>query len=515
MLNSGVRYAVLLLLIALTGCASLPTGLMKKTSAAIATPQDTALGKVVLASAPAGQVSGFRLLPAGPYAYDTRIALIRRAQRSLDLQYYVINKDDSGQTLLKELTDAATRGVRVRLLIDDFFTSGQDAMLLSLALQPNIEVRLFNPFAGGRASLLTRLFSSAWDLKRISHRMHNKLFIADNAMAVTGGRNIGDEYFMYAAGSNFIDMDVLAAGAVVRELSGVFDGYWNSDYVYPIEALVSAGEMKKGAPYFEITTSRSPLAQEVRDPLGYGPLACELEAGKLDLIWAPASVFADSPSKVAGVTEDNLHGTVSSRLLQVMGTATTEVLVASPYFVPGKVGMAAIRKLHARGIRMVLLTNSLAATDAPLVYVAYARYRREMLKEGVIVYEISPMRAQKRGALGSFGSSRAMLHAKIAVVDRKQLFIGSMNSDARSARENTEMGLVIQSPELAQQIVQLMAKDGGASSHLVRLADKPAGIEWVARDGDIESIDDDEPDVPFFLKFKLWLFASFAPEELL
>ena len=509
----------------LTGCASLPASDPKTPSQAFSAPYETALGKIALASAPTGNAdqSGFRLIPLGAFAFDTRIELIRRAERSLDLQYYVIANDESGLTLLKELAAAAARGVRVRLLLDDLYTTGLDQSLLSLAKLPNVEVRLFNPFPSGRNALWSKFLLSAGDFQRINHRMHNKLFVADNVMAVTGGRNIGDEYFMYASAANFIDMDAFVAGNIVRDLSEVFDRYWNSAYVYPLAAFVAddlraATEVPR-APDFGIARTRGPLAADAVDALGYHPIAFELERGKLDLIWAPAMVFADSPLKVTGLTEGGMHTTVTSNLMHVMDAAQEEVIVISPYFIPGKIGMEAIRRLSERHVRMVLVTNSLAASDAPLVHIGYSHYRKAMLKLGVEIYEINPERMKQRNKVFEFGSSRAMLHAKIAVIDHKQVFVGSMNSDPRSSRDNTEMGIVVDSPKMAGQIISLMQSDGPSGSFRLRNADKPNGFEWVANDREDqdpagEEILDDEPGAGIWLKATLQLLAPFAPEEL-
>ena len=515
----------LICLILLAGCVSLPSSNDKPASLAFNAPYDTPLGKIALASTPENNEdrSGFRLIPLGAFAFDTRIELIRRATRTLDLQYYVIANDESGHMLLKELAAAAARGVRVRLLVDDLYTTGQDQTLLSLSHLPNVEVRLFNPFPAGRGALWSKFLLSAMDFKRINHRMHNKLFVADNVMALTGGRNIGDEYFMHAAEANFIDMDAFVVGDIVRDLSEVFDRYWNSAYVYPIAAFVDASNALPAdmplAPDFGIERTRGPLQPGMTDALGYKPLAYELDRGKLDLIWAQTTVFADSPLKVMGLTEGAMHMTVTSSLMHVMSDAQEEVIVISPYFIPGKAGMEAIKKLSERHVRMILVTNSLAATDAPLVHIGYSHYRAEMLKLGVEIYEINPMRMKQHNRVFEFGSSRAMLHAKIAVIDHKQVFVGSMNSDPRSSRQNTEMGVIIQSPLMAQQIISLMQDDGPAGTFKLRLADKPRGFEWVAHDTDdagnvTEQVLDDEPGAGVLLQLSLQLLAPLAPEEL-
>lgn len=512
-----------LLLVMLSACSSLPKQGERSASSAWSDPDATSLGRIVSDSLPAGRqdLSGFRLMHLGAFAFNTRIELVRRAEKTLDLQYYQIASDESGLMLFKELTAAAKRGVRIRLLVDDLFTVGEDQTLRKLAETPNIEVRLFNPFVVGRKGLASKFILSLNDFKRVNHRMHNKLFVADNAMAITGGRNIGDEYFMYATASNFIDIDTFIIGEVVQDLSKVFDGYWNSDYVYPVQAIIEndlTDTRSPAPPDFGIEKTRGPLPPDVHDELGYAPLALELERGKLDLNWAKGMVLADSPDKVMGINAQNMSGTVTSNIMQVMNDAHEEVIVISPYFIPGKIGMEAIKRLSERKVRMVLVTNSLAATDSPLVHIGYSRYRAEMVRLGVEVYEINPIRKGKT-SIYNFGSSKAMLHAKIAVIDRKQVFIGSMNSDPRSSRENTEMGVIIQSPKMAMEIISLMRKDGPTGSYTLRTAESSSGVEWVKHVPQGETLKDevetDEPEAGFWLKFSLKLLSPLAPEELL
>ncbi|MBC7414010.1 MAG: phospholipase D family protein [Herminiimonas sp.] len=508
------------------GCASLPREVIRPATFAVplGDVQAGPLAVVTAASRPPGDLSGFRLLPTGAYAFNTRVAMARRARYSLDVQYYIVHDDETGRALLGELQNAARRGVRVRLLIDDIATQTLDQTLLRLAAQPNIEVRLFNPFAWGRSSFAIRLLSSLGDLRRINHRMHNKSFIADNVMAVTGGRNLGNEYFMYSNGSNFIDLDIFAAGRAAVDLSSVFDRYWNSEYAFPIASLVQydqamaekAAQMMAARPGMPEMIGEDGLAPSVmRDVLGHAPLAQEIDAGKMNLTWAEARVVADDPSKVAGVTDATVGDTASGMLISLMGAAQSDVVVVSPYFVPGKPGMKLIRALHDRGVHMSVLTNSLAATDTPIVHIGYAAYRLEMLRLGVNLYELSPTRGSKDAKPGLFGSSRAKLHAKTVVVDREQLFVGSINLDARSARENTEQGLIIQSKALAGEVLQLLANDKGESSFHLRLTPDRAHIEWVGLDQGVETVYDDEPDAGFLLKFGLRVLGPIAPEELL
>ncbi|MES2831842.1 MAG: phospholipase D family protein [Pseudomonadota bacterium] len=511
---------------AISGCASLPRDFEKPVSQAIAAAdrRDSPLVKATESSQPPGELSGFRLLPTGGYAFNTRVALARRARHTLDVQYYIVEDDETGRAILKELQNAAKRGVRVRLLMDDIGTETLDQTLLKMASQPNIEVRIFNPFASGRSAVSTRLLSSLGDLARVNRRMHNKSFVADNIMAVTGGRNIGNAYFMHSNGSNFIDLDVFAAGPIVTELSSVFDRYWNSNYVYPIASLVKfepamaamADQMMAAVPGMPEMIGEDGLAPAVmRDLLGHAPLAQEIDRGQMKLTWAAARVVADDPSKAAGITDAKIPDTASGMLGSLMGSAQSEVTVLTPYFVPGKPGMAVLRKLRAKGVRVSVLTNSLAATDTPIVHIGYAAYRLEMLRLGVDLYELSPTRGSKTGMLGLFGTSRAKLHAKTVVVDNRQLFIGSINLDARSSHTNTEQGLIIDSPALAAEVLNLLAHDKGESSYHLRLTPDRNSIEWVSRERGVETVVDHDPDASFLLRFGLKILGPFAPEELL
>ena len=289
------------------GCAGLPRDVQRPPSQAIAASADTDLGRIALASAPDRTRSGFRLLSWSAQSLAARIELIRRAQVSLDVQYYVIHDDETGRHVLRALRDAAERGVRVRLLVDDLYTAGTDPLLLGLAAYPNVEVRLFNPFPMGRDSLSARLTLSLFDLGRVNHRMHNKLLVADGAMAVAGGRNIGNEYFMVSGLANYIDLDAFAVGPIVVKLAALFDQYWNSDTVFPVRSIaVPEGTDAEQRARFEALTDPArgappaPAPRYAKDISDQRNVEEELAEGRLDLQWAEAEAFADSPEKVLG-----------------------------------------------------------------------------------------------------------------------------------------------------------------------------------------------------------------------
>ena len=510
------------------GCAMLPPReqVVRPASQAIPASKETALGKIAANSSPSRELTGFRLLPTGNYALNTRLALAQRAQASLDVQYYLIHDDDTGRNLLRALRDAAERGVRVRLLIDDLYTSGKDELLLGLAAHPNVEIRLFNPFPAGRSGLLSKFAASLLDFRRVNHRMHNKLFVADGAMAVVGGRNIGNEYFMRDGVTNFVDLDTFVTGALVIQLQFLFDYYWNSPVVYPLHAIVPpmADAATLRAQFEEATGERRtmpPPAAPVNDVLGYGPVWEEFDDGRLGLVWATAEAYADPPEKIIEMTPGEKRlpyldaESVRFNVLEHLRNANTEIVLTSPYLVPGSKGMEALAALRQRGVKVRLLTNSLASNDEPLVHIGYSRYRKDMLKLGIELYELSPAGVKRNMRLGMFGSTIGRLHAKTAVFDRRQVFIGSMNFDPRSEKHNTEMGIFIDSPPLAREMLRLMDLDKYQAAYKLRLQPDTDNIQWLTLNDDGEVVHDSEPDADPWLLFWLGILAPLAPEELL
>ena len=508
-----------------TGCASLPPGVQGPLSTAVPASRDTALGLLVANASPDPDLSGFRLMPDGGFALDARLQLTRRAERSLDLQYYQIENDETGRYLLRALRDAARRGVRVRLLMDDLYTSGEDELLLGLAAHPNVELRLFNPFPA-RGSLKMRVLAALFDFERVNRRMHNKLFIADGAAAVAGGRNIGNQYFRRTAGENFIDLDTFVAGALVPRLASLFDQYWNSPYVRPVQEVAkTALSREQLQDRFEELTSEvrtpPPAPPAPNDLLGYSPIAEDLNAGRLNLIWTTAEAYADSPHRVIGKSVS--YGgvplldvdSVRYNVVEQMRRARSEVVVASPYLIPGAAGMEVLEGIRRRNVKISVVTNWLAATDEPLVHTGYRRYRADMLSLGVELYELSSNRTRRSVRLGLFNTRVGRLHAKTAVIDRRTLFVGSMNFDPRSKIHNTEIGLIIFSPEMAQQVLKLIDALKQQGAYRLRLGADGRRLEWSSGDGDGETILHDEPDTGFWDRLLLELLAPLTPESLL
>jgi phosphatidylserine/phosphatidylglycerophosphate/cardiolipin synthase-like enzyme len=491
-------------LLVLTGCAGLPRHVLKTPSTAFQHPETTTLGRIVAEDETGRNLSGIRILSTGEEAFASLITLADHAERTLDIQYYIIHEDESTRTLLHHVRLAADRGVRVRVLVDDLNTAGEDRRFMHLSSHANIEVRVFNPFTAGRFSNWTRFIASATDIRRINHRMHNKLFVADNALAITGGRNIGDAYFTLDPRSNFIDLDVVAAGPIVPALSASFDEFWNSKYAIPIATVASSVEAE--------TNSAPPVEAEISASGNW--LEHEVEAHKLKLLWVPATVLADQPAKIASEAAPDVEVTIANDISTLMSTADQELIIISPYFVPGTEGVALIRQLISRGVRVRILTNSLASTDSPLVDIGYARYRVPLLKLGVDLREMRPKLGQKRARFHPFRSSNASLHAKALVIDQKIVFIGSLNMDERSARNNSELGLIISSVEIAHEVTGLLDDISTDGSYKLQL-DQHGRVEWVSGDAGSQKIWHTDPGTSRTERLWLKLLSPFAPDDLL
>ncbi len=479
----------MLVILGLAGCASLPEVTPSVTNFAVPPDPASPLGKMAGEALGDDPRSGFRLLPLASPAYETRVQLIRHAQHSIDLQYYLFQGDDTGKYLMRELRKAAERGVRVRLLVDDLYTSGDDPLFMSLSSFPNIEIRLFNPFENGRGALWSRFTFALDRIGRVNHRMHNKLFIVDNVAAVAGGRNMADEYFMRSTTSNFVDVDLFAIGPVVQDLSALFDYYWNSEFSYPFYSVVKPDStpetLQRHFDELTIYAVAPPPDDELSDAnlTRYTSLPDELRNGHIrSVIHADAEAIADPLDKAKDANLKTLDGTVTEHVQHLIGSAEHSVIMVSPYFVPGPTGLKDLSAEAKRGVDVTVVTNSLASTDEPLVHVGYTHYRKAMLEAGIHIRELSPSLVAKRAKLGEFHESLGALHAKIAVVDRRRLFIGSMNLDERSAFENTEMGLIIDSAELADE-------------------------------GGKEVVFDHEPEAGFWSHIEIDLLGPFVPEN--
>jgi len=519
---ASIGLAVLLLL---AGCVpTLNLDARRLPSQALSGHADSPLNGQLATRIPAGE-SGFHLLQGGQAALAARLALAQRATRTLDVQYYLFHNDTTGKMVAAALLAAADRGVRVRLLIDDIDTADKELGLATLNAHPNIQVRLFNPFHSRSTNLLVRGWEALRERTRLNHRMHNKVLIADNEVAITGGRNIGDEYFSADHDLAFIDLDVLAAGAIVGSLSQSFDQYWNSDAAVPASALpVSASDQRLQRTARHLYQFR---AQELDSEYGRALTAADPVPGLLNgtISWhvARADLIVDPPGKALNRNK-SLSRLMLGQLAGLWVNPTRHALIVSPYFVPGATGMAFFDYWRSQGVQVDVLTNAYAASDVPIVHAGYANYRIPLLEAGVNLYELKPVAEPIGGRLRDLrsGSSRASLHAKTFVFDDEHVFIGSFNFDPRSTLLNTEMGLVIHSPEIAREVTT-MAEDAmrPERSFRPRLVVETVGrkrvrrLQWIDVHQGIPRTFDLEPDTTPVQRGLLHVLQALPIEEYL
>ncbi|MCE7901933.1 MAG: phospholipase D family protein [Gammaproteobacteria bacterium PRO9] len=504
--------ALVLVLLAdlVVACSGLPALAGRTTSTALVDTGATRLGAAIapLAAAHPG-ASGIHALADARDAFAARMLLARSAERSLDVQYYIWRNDLSGTLLFNELREAADRGVRVRLLLDDNNTPGLDPTLAALDSHPNIEVRLFNPFVHRGFRLLGYLT----DFSRLNRRMHNKSFTADNQATIIGGRNVGDEYFDATDGTAFVDVDVLAIGPIVNDVSRDFDRYWASDSSYPVGRLLpesgtaQLAGLASQASAIALDAHGAAYLQAVKD----SHFVRELVEGRLPLDWAVTRMVSDDPAKGLGLAAPD--ALLPAKLQAILGEPSTRLDLVSAYFVPGKAGTAWFVAQARRGVKIQILTNSLEATDVAAVHAGYAKYRRRLLEAGITLYELEriPHPAPAKRGPGRFGSSGSSLHAKTFSVDGSRVFVGSFNFDPRSANLNTELGFVIDSPTLAQAADAVFTETVPISAYEVRLT--PGGkLVWLEHRGTDLIRHDAEPGTGFWRRAGVW-FISLLPVE--
>ena len=476
---------------ALTGCAVLPANEGRTVSSAVAPDTPGVLNRAIAPQREAHPgLSGLYALGSPLNAFAARMLMLRAAEHSLDLQYYIWRNDLTGSLLFQALREAADRGVRVRLLLDDQNTSGLDEVLAALNGHAGIEVRLFNPYAGRGA----RALQLVGDFSRLNRRMHNKSLTVDNQITLIGGRNMGDAYFGATDDVVFADMDVLAVGPVVDEVSTDFDRYWAAAASYPAERLLPAPA--PGA--LDTLAERAaralddPAASDYVNALGGSPFVDRLLAGDLPLEWARARMVSDPPGKVLGAR--SRRPTLARSLADVIGLTTRELHIVSPYFVPTDAGVEALETLRRLGVQVSVLTNSLEATDVSAVHAGYAKHRQALLRAGVRLYELRRASGAPRAQLftGLVGSSAASLHAKTFAVDGERLFVGSYNFDPRSAVLNTELGFVIESPPMARDVATAFERAIPERAYELGLADNGA-ITWIERANGSTIIHNREP----------------------
>jgi putative cardiolipin synthase len=504
----------------LSSCGTLPL-LPERPLSSAQHSTDSPLARSVQAPTVDSKLTGFRLMPNGFVSLDARVELARRAVRSLDVQYYLIANDRTGRLFMRSLREAALRGVRVRLLVDDLYNIGGDEMFRSLTAFDNVEVRLFNPFCCGRQSIATKFIASLANFERLNHRMHNKLFIADGVIAVMGGRNIADEYFARSPTSNFVDMDVLVVGGAIQRLRDIFDAYWNSREAYPVEAVVAATADRHGLQrafdhLVDEGEQMTSIPVPATDMLGYPPVGHELDAGTLQLVWCTAVAFADRPEKVNATTVEAARAmSAQMNIMDRVRASRRTVVISSPYFVPGSLGVQAFRDLTGRGVKVAILTNSLASNDVPLVHTGYARYRTELLRNGIELYELSPTRMIRNDERLVPAMALGRLHSKAAVIDESVVYLGSVNLDPRSDGTNTELGLLAECPELARQVIEVIDLARRGSSYRLRFSDDGATLQWLAATDAGDVVLTDEPEATPLMHLQGVLFGPFVPEQLL
>ncbi|MDQ7970406.1 MAG: phospholipase D family protein [Oxalicibacterium faecigallinarum] len=470
--------AALCMLLALAGCSALPSLDNRTRSTALdeASANATTLGRANLPRTAAHpDKSGIHVLQDAHDAFAARMLLAHAAEKTLDVQYYIWRNDLTGTMLFEALRKAADRGVRVRLLLDDNNTAGLETALSALDAHPNIEVRLFNPFVPRQL----RIIGYLTDFSRANRRMHNKSFTADNQATIIGGRNIGDEYFGATSGVLFADLDVLAVGPVVKDVSRDFDRYWDSASSYPVGLVlppVDPEELQQLAANAASAERKSEAAAYMR-ALRHSTILGKLAAGDLPLEWATTHMLSDHPDKGLGRAAD--HELITHDLLRIIGNASADVELISPYFVPTQAGVDALVAMKNKGVRIRILTNSLDATDVAAVHAGYAKRRAPLLKAGIELFELrrlSPT-ASKPENKGKIGSSGSSLHAKTFAIDRERVFVGSFNFDPRSARLNTELGFIIESPALAARIDDAFENDILHNAYTVHL-DEHGKLYW-------------------------------------
>jgi len=507
---------------ALAACSPPRPGIVKQPSQALPPATSTPGARYVHAEVASHMdQSGFRLLTRSSNALMSRISLADHAQHSIDLQYYIFNNDSTGRLVAQRLLEAADRGVRVRLLVDDINASESIEMLDALDAHPNIEVRLFNPFATRAPSLLSKATQFLLDAHRLNRRMHNKSFIVDGNVAIVGGRNIGDDYFDAGESTHFRDLDLIAIGPVVKQASHAFDEYWNCDAAYPVTAY------GKHADHEDLAQLRQDLTHDARafaqSDYAQATLEENFNGATADRpgkwFWGPATLVADQPEKIEATT-DQPELRIGPDIRAMTDSAKHRVLLISPYFIPGDSGTHYLSSLAQRGIIVKVLTNSLASNDEPAVYSGYSRYRRPLLESGVQLYELQPAAGAPQPATSGGTSSGVSLHAKAIVVDAQKVFIGSMNMDARSKLLNTEMGIIVDSAPLAEAVTRFFdAATLPTSAYQVVLiptgAPHAGALQWRAsKDGKPVTYDHD-PDATMQRRAEVQLLKLLPIEGLL
>jgi putative cardiolipin synthase len=487
--QSASKLIAVAALLLITACASVPYDYPKTVSTSQPPDHSTALGKLAHEwhTEQPGK-NGFFGLPGGTEALGARLRMMEEAERTIDAQYFIIKPDRAGALFTGKMLRAADRGVKVRLLIDDIFSPGIDHGLTLLDSHPNIEVRLFNPMA--RRNF--KYWSYLVDFKRANRRMHNKSFTVDNTASIVGGRNIGEEYFELNQGVKFDDYEVFTIGPVVQEISSGFDAFWNSKLAVPIAAFeleVNTAELDEFRELVRLHTEGADngiYSQAVNSKL-----LLDIREDRVKPVVAEATLITDTPDKLLDKSNNAELATLANEIGRRFRAAQKEIIIVSPYFIPQDNGAKLLEELMANGIKVIIITNSLASTNHVPVHSRYRGYRKRLLKAGAEIYEI---KADVVGDENEWGGRPEMvtLHSKATVVDRETIFVGSLNFDPRSIVLNSEMGLFIESQEAGAEFVDIILKGLEDSCYRVDL-DERGKTRWTYGSGDTQKVLDKEP----------------------
>ena len=455
---------LILLILTFAGCSSIPKNFQQIPSTAFQYPERTELGKFFASSIKQNRGnSGFLLLNEGKRGILSRIALADMAEKTIDMQYYIWEDDASGLLLMERAMQAAQRGVRVRILVDDMTLSGRDFKMAAAlnAHFPNVEFRLYNPFSRRHRSRILRAFELIGNISRLNHRMHNKIFAVDNQVAIVGGRNIGDNYFGNHHKINYRDFDLFMAGPIAAEVSTSFDAYWNSKWAVPLEAFKetkpSPKDIDRGKKRLRKKTIEFEKAYPYRLDASRRDIVKRLREIQKELVWAKAEVLYHHPDK--GRTNEQ-QSSIVERLGKLARGVQHDLLIENPYFLPSELMLKRMGEIAGRGVNVRILTNSLASTDVTIVQAAYGKYRYTILNSGTQLYELRPdAESKKLHVADPVLSSKLSLHAKVVVFDKEKVFVGTLNLDPRSIVLNTEVGILVHSPELASKIIKDLEVD--------------------------------------------------------
>jgi len=509
LVNSLPRLSVLAIVsVLLPACVSAPLNYPKQESLALTDVSTTQQAINALEWVGGKEdVNGFYPLTEGFDAFGARLKLMDNAEKSLDIQYFLMKPDNAGLVFAAEMLKAADRGVRIRLLLDDIFTTVDVNDLAILDDHPNIDVRLFNPIARKGIPLLNYL----GHFSLTNRRMHNKSFVADNRIAVVGGRNIAVEYFQLESSGEFVDFDMFAVGPVVRKVSSQFDLYWNHQLAIPLKAFYNADDKDVlQASRVLLEQEMAKAGQSIYAEAIQTPVLKKFQAGEASPYVAPARLITDDPDKLLHEISDD-HKIVANEIRQALVEAESEIILITPYFIPRKGGIELLRKIRDKGVHVTVVTNSLATNNHTPVHSAYASYRRRLLDVGVELWEARVDAAKIILPDGESQLDKLTLHTKGILIDRKRVFVGSLNLDPRSVDINTEMGLLIDSVEMGEFMTERVRQNIPKIAYRVNI-DEDRNLSWHATIDGREVIETKEPQTTAWQRFKAWVM-KIAPES--